>query len=394
MASIHKQKNSPYWYCAFYQPDGARAFKSTKKKNRSEAMGVCIEWEHAAKMGREGRLSEQQARKVVADIFARANSSALPSSSAKEFLDNWLSRKGLELADSSLVEYQQTARLFSEYLGTKAAKPIDNITAKEITGYRAHLAGRVGGATVNKHLRIMRGAWKQALREGLIRDNVFERIDLVKETRSRRRAFTMAELRLILGVCNAEWRGLVMFGLYTGQRLGDCAGLTWDNVDAVSGELRIITGKTDRSMSIPLAEPLAAYIATMPAGDKAGAPLFPGMAALVKSGGTGTLSRQFSEILAGIGLADKKDHKGGGTGRASRRASGGLSFHCLRHTATSLLKNAGVSDVVAREIIGHDSESISRVYTHISKDTLRKAMKSLPNVLDTKELTEGVTQGH
>ena len=213
-------------------------------------------------------------------------------------------------------------------------------------------------------------------------------------SRSRRRAFTMAELRLILGACNAEWRGLVMFGLYTGQRLGDCAGLTWDNIDAVSGELRIITGKTDRSMSIPLAEPLAAYISTLPAGDKSGAPLFPGMAALVKSGGTGTLSRQFSEILAGIGLADKKDHKGGGTGRDSRRASGGLSFHCLRHTATSLLKNAGVSDVVAREIIGHDSESISRVYTHISKDTLRKAMKSLPNVMDTKEPAEGVTKGH
>jgi integrase len=106
------------------------------------------------------------------------------------------------------------------------------------------------------------------------------------------------------------------------------------------------------------------------------------MAALVKSGGTGTLSRQFSELLAGIGLATKKDHKGGGHGRDARRTSSGLTFHCLRHTATSLLKNAGVSDAVAMEIIGHDSEAISRVYTHISQDALRKAIKALPDVTE------------
>lgn len=384
MASIHKREKSPFWYCAFIHPDGTRAFRSTKRRDRSEAMAICVEWEHAAKMGREGRLSEHQARQVVADIYMRANASVLPTGTVKEFLDNWLSRKGLEVAESSLVEYQQAARLFLEYLAAKAAKAIDTITAKEIIGYRAHLAKRVSGSTVNKHLRIMRGAWKQALREGLIRENVFDRVDLVRESRSRRRAFTMDELRRILEVCDAEWKGMVLFGLYTGQRLGDCAGLTWDNVDPVAGELRIITGKTDRPMSIPLAGPLATFIATMPAGDRTGAPLFPGMAETLKASGTGTLSRQFSEILATAGLVKAKTHEGAGKGRNARRESGGLSFHCLRHTATSLLKNAGVSDVVAREIIGHDSEAISRIYTHIEPATLRKAMKAMPDVMKAK----------
>ena len=63
-------------------------------------------------------------------------------------------------------------------------------------------------------------------------------------------------------------------------------------------------------MAVPLAEPLAHYLTTLSAGTKSGASLFPGMAALVKAGGTGTLSRLFSELLAGIGLATKKDHKG------------------------------------------------------------------------------------
>jgi integrase len=346
-------------------------------------MSVCVEWEHAAKMGKEGRLSETAARQVIADIFARANSSALPSSNVKEFLASWQARKGLEVADSSFVEYQRVAALFLEYLGKKAGKPIDAITANDVSGWRAELAKRVSGATVNKSLKIMRAAWKQAMREGLLREDVFGRIDFVKSIRARRRAFTMDELGRILNACDAEWRGLVMFGLYTGQRLGDLAGLTWDNIDTTNGELLIITGKTDRSMSIPLAVPLANHISTMPAGDKPGAPLFTGIHATLKASGTGTLSRQFYEILATAGLVKAKTHKivkGTGKGRDARRTSGGLSFHCLRHTATSLLKNAGVSDVVAREIIGHDSEAISRVYTHIEKDTLRKAMRSMPDV--------------
>jgi hypothetical protein len=42
------------------------------------------------------------------------------------------------------------------------------------------------------------------------------------------------------------------------------------------------------------------------------------------------------------------------------------------HTRTQI-KNAEVSDVVARDVIGHDSEAISRNYTHIEMETKRKA---------------------
>ena len=51
------------------------------------------------------------------------------------------------------------------------------------------------------------------------------------------------------------------------------------------------------------------------------------------------------------------------------------------HTATSLLKNAGVSDVVARDIVGHESEAVSRNYTHIDAETKRAALDKLPELL-------------
>jgi integrase len=60
-----------------------------------------------------------------------------------------------------------------------------------------------------------------------------------------------------------------------------------------------------------------------------------------------------------------------------------LSFHSLRHTATSLLKNAGVSQAVAMEFIGHESEAISQHYTHIEAATMRSAAEKLPNIFSS-----------
>jgi len=54
-----------------------------------------------------------------------------------------------------------------------------------------------------------------------------------------------------------------------------------------------------------------------------------------------------------------------------------VSFHSLRHTATSLLKAAGVSESFARDIIGHESAQISRLYTHVEDDAKRAAARQI-----------------
>jgi len=47
-----------------------------------------------------------------------------------------------------------------------------------------------------------------------------------------------------------------------------------------------------------------------------------------------------------------------------------------------MLKASDVSDVLAREIIGHESSAVSRQYTHLTTDDLRNAMQRLPDVTD------------
>ena len=47
-----------------------------------------------------------------------------------------------------------------------------------------------------------------------------------------------------------------------------------------------------------------------------------------------------------------------------------------------MLKAAGVSDFIAREIVGHDRAAVSRQYTHLTTDDKRAAMRQLPDVTD------------
>jgi len=176
---------------------------------------------------------------------------------------------------------------------------------------------------------------------------------------------------------DAEWRGLVLFGLYLGQRLGDLAKLTWRAVNLDTGEIAFTARKTGRRMNQPLHPALVEYLGTLPASDNPNAFIFPRAASAKR---TSSLSNQFREILVDAGLVEPRTHEATGKGRSQAREPSEISFHSLRHSAVTMLKAAGVSDFVAREIVGHESAAISRQYTHLSTDDLRNAMQRLPDV--------------
>jgi integrase len=58
-----------------------------------------------------------------------------------------------------------------------------------------------------------------------------------------------------------------------------------------------------------------------------------------------------------------------------------LSFHSLRHSATSFLHEAGIPAAVAQAFVGHDSEAIHALYTHVGAESLQKAANALPELL-------------
>lgn len=191
--------------------------------------------------------------------------------------------------------------------------------------------------------------------------------------------------RFCAAALDQEWRGLVLCALYLGQRLGDLARLTWRAVDLEHDEIAFTAKKTGRRILLPLVPQLVDYFGALPAGDNPNDPIFPRSAAIKN---TSTLSNQFRDILVEAGLAQPytADSK---KGRSAARETINISFHSFRHTATSMLKAAGVSNSIAMQIIGHESEAVSRQYTHLGTDVLRNAMAKLPDVSAPTKTTRG-----
>jgi integrase len=386
MASLRRLKNSPYWIACFTLPDGRRTQRSTATTDKREAQRIANTYEDASKEAREGKFTGLRARKTIADIFALGNNDSLPSSTIQSFFDSWIKRKELEAGEKTFRRYKTVIDQFLLFLGSQTKRDIAHLSSKEITLFRDKLSQKRSTGTVNISVKIIRAALSQAKRDGIIDSNEAERVTLLKRTdKFERRPFTIEELKRIFEVANKEWQGMILFGLYTGQRLSDLASLCWNNIDLQRQEMRLVTAKTSRRQIIPLAKPLLDYLESLEANDEVNAPLFPNIhATWERNTYSGTLSNQFTQILVAAGLLKNKSHKSTGKGRSAKREQNEISFHALRHTTTSLLKNAGISNAIAQEFVGHDSAEISKQYTHIDSDAMRKAANALPSIVVKK----------
>ena len=383
MGSLHRRKDTKYWHAAWYGPDGRLIFRSTKCTDKADAAQVLATWEKVSNRAKAGMLTEEQVRRVAADMFFRATGDTVDRRTVKEFLDGWAKRKELEIADSSAVVYKNAGEGFMESIGKRSEKDVSLVTPAQVTAWRDKLAARLAAGTVNKQLKILRGAWSQAMRERLVTFNPFAAVSTVKDKKTfgnTRRAFTLDEIRRIIQTATGEWRGIILFGLYTGQRLSDITGLAWNQIDTAEGVVRFVTSKTGLVLAQPMHDVLIDWIGTTNAPKSPNAPVFPEANACTVSQN----SKAFAKILVSAGLRKElPDHNAHKQGRNFRREASEVTFHCLRHTATSLLKNAGVSDAVAMEIIGHKTAAISRTYTHIEDKTKKRAIDALPDVTKT-----------
>lgn len=383
MASLRKFPRSPFWFACFTLPDGKRVQRSTKLAKRKEAQTKADDWERLSKQ----RAKARQAHRVIAEIYRAAHKDELPSATVRTFMEGWLKRREGELAKASHVAYKGRATHFLAWLETMADRPLAELETAHIVSYRDALAAKKSASTANQGVKILRVILEDARRSGFIAENPAKDCGLLKKVAgTARRPFTLEELSRILESANEEWRSLVLFGLYTGQRLGDLARLTWANLDLLHGEIHLTTRKTGRVVRIPMAGPLRAHIENLPAGDLPKAPIHPKAAELAQVN-VSTLSRQFGELLADLGLTEARSHgaQEGSKGRAALRAKSELSFHSLRHTATSLMKNAGVSPAIVQDIIGHESAEISAHYTHVEHDAKKKALEALPDFSQPKK---------
>lgn len=365
MATIKRRTGTANWTACFTDHAGKRLQKSTGLPNKKEAQKLADKLEAAAKIPPPPPPA--------------------PVISLRNWCDAWLAVNKGAVGTASFLAYTHRSGDLVEFLGDRADAGIETITKGEIINYRTSMMDRISPTSVNHALKIVRMIFEAARREGLITENPAADIkSLKRDAKVKRRPFTMPELKLLLTKASGEWKSIILFGIYTGQRLGDIAALTWANIDAAAGEIRFQSRKTGRFMAIPIAAPLARHIATLERPDAAGSPVHPvsaGWATPEKGKRSSILSRRFRDLMADAGMGERQSHRKTKQGRAARRDTQDLSFHSLRHTATSLMKNAGISEAVVMDIIGHDSPAVSAMYTHIDSAAKRKALDSMPDLM-------------
>ena len=379
MATVIKYPSSKYWIAAFRDASGRQHRRSTRETNRKRALAVAGHYERAA----QAKGHPQRVRMVLSEFLRDHFGEELPFSSVRDFCGQWLSARQAETSLATLRRYQDGVRKFLDFLGSQAERSLEEVTRTQISGFRDAQLARSASATANTDLKIVRRIFRSARLDGYTLQDPAEGVKTVRNrAASERRPFSLDELRSVLAVAGDEWRSLIRFGLYTGQRLGDLAALRWPQIDLERDEIRLTTRKTDKSLIIPLAAPLREHILSLPAADNPKAPVHPRAFEIVASqrGRVGTLSNQFSGLLVDAGLREPRDHRSRGIGRGGKRTGLELSFHSLRHTAVSLLKDAGVPDAVVMALVGHESAAMSARYTHVGKEALAKAAQTLPEI--------------
>lgn len=289
------------------------------------------------------------------------------------YLNDWL----LTCKPGSFKNDKSAVKEFLAFLGPAQNMPLDAVTPDHAKRFMEKQMERVSSGTTGNLIGCLKKAFNRAIDKRLIDYNPFRGVSPKKDDTQQRRAFTEEEIERLVKILPGEWPDMIRVCLYTGgQRLGDIATLKWEQIDLEGGLIAMTTQKTKRRMNKPIIAPLMAVLSRRQA-ESVSKYVFPLAAAKhAQAGGTSSkLSLEFTGLLKEHGFIED-DTKAPRQG--DRRTLSALSFHCLRYSVVTILRNAGVPPDLTRELVGHASEQVERIYYTPDMMTISKALDKLP----------------
>ena len=180
------------------------------------------------------------------------------------------------------------------------------VTRPMIVEFRNQTARKASATTTNHDLKAIKFIFRSAKRDSYIVEDPSEFVESVRKTsKDARRPFTIPKsgastMRQMMSGKALSCSDFIL------ASAADLAILSWDNIDLVRNEIRLVTRKTHKRLSIPIAAPLRTHLDSLPNADKPGTWLHPKAAATVaKQKRSGTLSNQFADLFAQAGLGRK-----------------------------------------------------------------------------------------
>ena len=257
-------------------------------------------------------------------------------------------------------DLERWAEFCADHLGTDAPD-LDAVSADDVRAYLAWgMRQGLDRRTIARRLASLRGLFRHAIREGWARRNPAQSVTVPRRGRKLPPVIRVETLQdLIDGARQREGffarreAALLEVAYGGGLRVGEIAGLSWEDVDMEGGTARVI-GKGDKERRVPLGgsavDALGAWRAELGA---------EGGAVFTSRGGLRLTVRQIQRVV-GSALARTAEREG-------------VSPHTLRHSFATHLLDGGADIMAVKELLGHESLSTTQLYTHLSRARLKAA---------------------
>jgi integrase len=322
---------------------------------------------------------EQEALLVQADMRskkARGLRVTPPPTTLGEVAQAWFERGCVRWRRSTQRGYKVS--LDTHLLPIFGHLPIASISTDMVAAFIADR--RAAGAEesyIALNLRPLNGAFKLALRDGLITVNPLDALlseERPKPKRRKRHVWTPAEIKALVDAARElgsrvgqvyDYTPLIILAIYTGMRVGELLGLRWQDIDLKDGVIRVrwqlcrdtrslIPPKTDAGIrDIPIPASLVAHLRRLRMASaysldenfvfssKAGTPLDRG----------NVRKRGFYAAVELAGLNRPDEPK--------------LTTHDLRHAFASVIVHHGIAAVDLAVFMGHkDARVTEQTYIH------------------------------
>ena len=266
----------------------------------------------------------------------------------------------------------------------------------EALAVQAQKAGK-SARTVCYILSLISLVWNKAVDRGIVDgDSPTRRVKKPRQDNRRMRFLSHEEARQLLDALkerSINTHDTALLSLFCGLRAGEIHSLTWGDIDLLSGIIQIRDPKNARNRHAFMTEEVKQMLQRRKTSQTKGEYVFPADNKKQRQ----WISDTFFRTVDALGFNDTgefiTDKNGEQVSVKMADARQRVVFHTLRHTFASWLVQAGTPLYTVAELMGHTTLEMTKRYSHLAPDSLRKAAMVLQGKLDQKPATVIPFQG-
>ncbi len=278
----------------------------------------------------------------------------------QRYIDKFINYLKIEKNAShhTIINYKIDLKAFSSFLGEADINSVDHLALRR---FLAELRGKnYSKRTIARKLASLRSFFRFLYREGHIKSNPVTAISSPKLDKKLPKFLDVGKVtKLILSPDVKTESGLrdraILETLYScGIRVSELVGLDMDDVDFISGVIKVL-GKGRKERMVPIGDMALDSIRKYAEGR--GARAKDKKAVFLNSRGSRLTDRSVRRVVDKYIHACSIEEK--------------ISPHSLRHSFATHLLDRGADLRSVQELLGHMNLSTTQIYTHVTMERLK-----------------------